>query len=71
MTAKTDERQEFISCLGNATPDTIDLLMKLFVLGTLDGFGEAVVEATPPGQDAPPLPVLRKLVDEWAERKGL
>ena len=72
MVTKTNDRQEFIKRLDNATPDTIDLVLKFMVLSVLDhGFDEAVEAATPPGEKIPPLSVLRKLVDEWAEREGL
>lgn len=72
MMAKTAQEMEFINRISTASPRTVDLVLKFMVLSTLDnGFTEAVKKATPPGEQIPPLDVLRKLVDEWAKKEGL
>lgn len=72
MDAITAQEREFLDLISKATPEIVDLTIKYMTLTILDnGFDEAVTEATPPGEKTPPLDVLRKLVDEWAEKEGL
>lgn len=62
-----NEFEKFASRVSTASPETVDLVLKFMVLSTLNhGFSEAVKEATPPGEQIPPLDVLREIVDEWA-----
>lgn len=66
------KREEFMSLIQSADPNTLDLLLNLLKLGTSSpGFMAALAEATPPGEECPPANVMRNLVNEWAEREGL
>lgn len=68
----TKEQQEFLEAYKRATPDSQSMAVKILTMGTSSpGFIQAVKEATPPGEEMPPLDVLKALVDEWAEREGL
>lgn len=66
------KREEFMSLIQRADPDTMNLLLRLFKLGASSpGFMAALAGATPPGEECPPANVMRNLVNELAEREGL
>lgn len=71
-----DEREcmktEALGLIQRADTNTINVLVKLLKLGTSSpGFMKAFAAATPPGEECPPVDVIKVLVNEWAEKEGL
>lgn len=63
---------EALSLIQGADPDTIKTLLKLFKLGVSSpGFMAAFAETTPPGEEHPPIDVLKTLLDEWSRKECL
>lgn len=71
MAKRENALEEFMELLKGASTDKLVWVHKLLLLYRCPGFTAALKEATPPGEETPPLDVINALVDEWAEKEGL
>lgn len=66
------KREEFIERLMRADTDTfMQAYRLLFLFVNSDGFKVAFDEATPAGEELPPVDVMKALVKEWTKKEGL
>lgn len=65
-------KAEVLTLFQKADPDTKKVVLKLLELGeSSPGFMAAFAEATPPGEEHPPVDVAKALVDEWSRKECL
>lgn len=72
MTHRDAMNAEALALIQRADQDTLDFALKLLKLGKASsGFNMALKTATTPGKEAPPIEVIKALVNEWARKEGL
>lgn len=72
MTHRDAINAEAIALIQRADSDTLGFALKLLKLGASSlGFNAALKAATPSGEEAPPIEVIKALVNEWAKKEGL
>lgn len=72
MTHRDAMNTESIDLIQRADSDTLGFTLKLLKLGASSpGFNAALKKATTPGEEVPPIAVIKALVNEWARKEGL